>query len=137
MKKIFRFIVVTLALVGSGAIAQAQQLKKVPRLGLLSVGSDPAKPVVWLPFLEKMLELGYVESQNIALERRFGEGKIQRLPELVAGLVSAKVDIVGATGTSENKAAKQAQPQRKADQPLAETGKRHSRISTIRVRWKE
>jgi hypothetical protein len=36
MKKIFRFIVVTLALVGSGAVAHAQQPKKVPRIGYLS-----------------------------------------------------------------------------------------------------
>ena len=90
--------------------AEAQQPKKVPRIGLLSVGADPAKPVVWLPFLEKMREFGYVEGQNIAFERRFGEGRRERLLELVAGLVSAKVDIVVATGTSENKAAKQALP---------------------------
>jgi putative tryptophan/tyrosine transport system substrate-binding protein len=89
---------------------QAQQPNKVPRIGLLSVGADPAKPVVWLPFLEKMREFGYVEGQNIAFERRFGEGTRERLPELIAGLVSAKVDIVVATGTSENKAAKQALP---------------------------
>jgi putative tryptophan/tyrosine transport system substrate-binding protein len=88
----------------------AQQLKKVPRIGLLSVGADPAKPVVWFPFLEKMREVGYVEGQNIAFERRFGEGRRERLPELVASLVRTKVDIVVATGTSENKAAKHALP---------------------------
>src|SRR5437867_1737354 len=103
-------IALTTLILATVHLADAQQSKKVPRIGLLSVGADPAKPVVWLPFLEKMREFGYVEGQNIAFERRFGEGRRERLPELVVGLVSAKVDIVVATGTSENKAAKQALP---------------------------
>jgi putative ABC transport system substrate-binding protein len=90
--------------------AEAQQPGKIPRIGLLSVGTDPANPVQWLPFLEKMRELGYTEGRNITFDRRFGEGKRERLPELAAGLTRAKVDIVVATGTSENKAAKQAMP---------------------------
>ena len=82
-------IALTTLILATVHLADAQQPKKVPRIGLLSVGADPAKPVVWLPFLEKMREFGYVEGQNIAFERRFGEGRRERLPELVVGLVSA------------------------------------------------
>src|SRR4029434_3876835 len=43
-------------------------------------------------------ELGYVEGQNIAIEYRYGEGKLDRLPELAAELVRLKVDIIVVAG---------------------------------------
>jgi hypothetical protein len=51
--------------------AEAQQPKKVARIGLLSGGANPAKPVLWEPFFEALREFGYVEGQNVILERRF------------------------------------------------------------------
>ena len=79
-------------LVVSGAVAEAQQAKKVPRIGYLS-SFDPASESarsagIWLA----LRELGYVEGQNIAVEYRYAEGKRDRFAELAAELVRLKVD---------------------------------------------
>ena len=85
-------IVLALALVG--ARAEAQQPKKVPRIGYLSSG-DPAADSTRSEAIRLALrELGYIEGQNIAIEYRYAEGKRDRLPELAAELVRLKVDII-------------------------------------------
>jgi ABC-type uncharacterized transport system substrate-binding protein len=88
--------------------AEAQQPKKVARIGLLSGGANPAKPVLWEPFFEALREFGYVEGQNVILERRFADGKSERVPEFAAELVRLKVDLIVATGTTETREAKRA-----------------------------
>ncbi len=54
-------VILALGLLAVSCAAQAQAAMKVPRIGLLSVGADPAQPVVWFPFLERLRELGYVD----------------------------------------------------------------------------
>ncbi len=77
-----------------GAVAEAQQPKKVPRIGYLST-SDPATDSARVEGVRLALrELGYIEGQNIATEYRFTEGKWDRLPALAAELVRLKVDII-------------------------------------------
>src|SRR5215510_15314608 len=67
-------------------VADAQQPKKVPRIGYLSV-RDPAGESTRSEAIRAALhELGYIEGQNIAIEYRYGEGKPDRAPELVAEL---------------------------------------------------
>jgi putative ABC transport system substrate-binding protein len=103
-------LLATLLLFGCVGMVEAQQAKKIPRIGLLSVGADPAKPVLWMPFLNQLRDLGYVEGQNITIERRFAQGKRERLQELVEDLARAKIDLVVSTGTSETQAAKKTMP---------------------------
>ena len=93
----------------SGAVAQAQQPKKVPRIGYLS-SSDPASESARAEAIRLALrERGYIEGQNIAIEYRYAEGKRDRFPELAAELVRLKVDIiVVAGGTRMIRAAKNA-----------------------------
>ena len=80
------------------AIAEAQQPKKVPRIGYLS-NSDPATESTRAEAIRLALrELGYIEGQNIAIEYRYAEGKRDRLPELAAELVRLKVDIIVVAG---------------------------------------
>ena len=80
------------------ARAQAQQPKKIPRLGYLSNG-DPATESTRSEAIQQALrELGYIEGQNIATEYRYAEGKQDRYPELLAELVRLKVDIIVAAG---------------------------------------
>ena len=78
--------------------AEAQQPKKVPRIGYLS-SSDPATESARAEAIRLALrELGYIEGQNIAIEYRYAEGKRDRYPELAAELVRLKVDIIVVTG---------------------------------------
>ena len=79
-------------------MAQAQQPKKVPRIGYLSSG-DPARESARAEAIRLALrELGYIEGQNIAIEYRYAEGKRDRSPELAAELVRLKVDIIVVAG---------------------------------------
>src|SRR5262245_12914533 len=74
--------------------AEAQQTKKVHRIGYLS-GLDPAREFARSEtFRLALRELGYIEGQNIAFEDRYGEGKRARAPDLAAELVRLKVDII-------------------------------------------
>src|SRR5262245_11321661 len=79
--------------------AEAQQPKKVPRIGVLWLYS----PTIASPFAEAFRQglraLGYVEGQNIALEERWAEGRFDRLPSLAAELVRLKVDILVTAST--------------------------------------
>jgi putative tryptophan/tyrosine transport system substrate-binding protein len=78
--------------------AQAQQPKKVFRLGYLSNLSRSSDIIRAEPFLLALREHGYIEGKNIAIEYRHAEGKRDRLPELAAELVRLKVDIIVAAG---------------------------------------
>ena len=80
------------------ASAQAQQPKKVPRIGFLAT-SDPATESTPVEAIRLALrELGYIEGQNIAFEYRYAEGKPDRYPELAAELERLKVDIIVVLG---------------------------------------
>src|SRR5215510_10716806 len=83
------------------ASAEAQQPRKVHRIGFLSV-NDPATESPRSEGIRLALrELGYIEGQNIAIEYRYGEGKTDQYPELVAELVRLKVDVIlTSTGTT-------------------------------------
>src|SRR5499427_2395010 len=80
--------------------AKAQQPAKIPRIGYLS-NTDAATDSARAEGIRLALrELGYIEGQNIAIEYRYAEGKVDRAPELAAELVRLKVDaIVVAGGT--------------------------------------
>jgi ABC-type uncharacterized transport system substrate-binding protein len=78
--------------------AQAQQPKKVHRIGYL-VGGDPTSESTRAEAIRLALrELGYIEGQTIATEYRYAEGKLDRFSELAAELVRLKVDIIVAAG---------------------------------------
>src|SRR5262245_39644688 len=104
---------VTLILLATGTFAEAQQPKKVPRIGFLS-GSSPSSLASRVEsFRQGLRELGYVEGQNIVIEYRYADSKFNRLPELTAELVRLKVDVIvtaGPTGTGPAKEATSAIP---------------------------
>ena len=92
--------VIVFVLVVTGAVAQAQQPKKVYRIGYLSQ-FEPARESSRSEAIRVALrELGYVEGQNIAIEYRYADGKPDRFPDLAAELVRLKVDIIVAAGGS-------------------------------------
>jgi putative ABC transport system substrate-binding protein len=79
-------------------LAEAQQPKKVPRIGYLSSG-DPASESGRAEAIRLALrERGFIEGQNIAIEYRYAGRKVDRGPELASELVRVKVDIIVVTG---------------------------------------
>jgi putative ABC transport system substrate-binding protein len=88
--------------------AQAQQPKKVPRIGYLPSGPISERVHLWDAFRQGMRELGYVEGQNITLVFPSAEVTPERLPHLAVELVSLKVDVIVAAGTPAVQAAKEA-----------------------------
>ena len=92
--------------------ARAQQTSgrtaKMPRVGMLMAGPAAHSAAILDPFYRGLHELGYVEGQNLAIERRDGDWKPDRLPALAAELVGLKVDIIVAWSTPTARAAKQA-----------------------------
>jgi ABC-type uncharacterized transport system substrate-binding protein len=85
---------------------EAQQPKKVPRIGLLVPSStDSTRKDA---FLQGLRDLGYVEGKNIAIEYRYTEGELDRLPELAAELVRLNVDVIVMAAISSVRAAKRA-----------------------------
>src|SRR5215471_9995645 len=89
--------------------AKAQQPAKIPRIGYLS-NTDAATDSARAEGIRLALrELGYIDGQNIAIEYRYAEGKVDRAPEHAAELVRLKVDIiVVASGDQWIRAAKNA-----------------------------
>jgi putative ABC transport system substrate-binding protein len=77
-------------------LAEAQQPRKVHRIGYLSSSDRDAARTEAIRLA--LREIGYIEGQNIAVEYRYGEGKIDRAPELAAEMVSRKVDIIVVAG---------------------------------------
>jgi putative ABC transport system substrate-binding protein len=108
MKNIFRLIAVIVTLVSCGAIAEAQQPKKVARIGYLAGSTPDAQSARIEAFRQGLRELGYVEGKNIVIEYRYAEGKLERLPALAAELVRLKVDVILTAGPPATRAIKEA-----------------------------
>lgn len=97
----------------SGAVAlpvaaYAQQQRTIPRVGLLSIGADPANPVNFLPFLQQFRALGYIDGQNVILERRFADGQLDLVAGFITDLVDRNVDVIVTTGGRETEGARRA-----------------------------
>jgi putative ABC transport system substrate-binding protein len=103
-----RVIALLLALFLAPLAADAQPAGKVWRIGVLLPGPLVPLPPGAVALQLRLLELGYVEGQNIAFEYRSAENKLERLPDLAAELVRLKVDIIYATVTPAAQAAKNA-----------------------------
>ena len=90
-----------------GAVAQAQQPKKVPRVGYLTGPSLSYQLRRTEAFRQALHDLGYVEGKSIVIEWRGVDGKLDRLPALAAELVRLKVDIIITAGSPATRAAKE------------------------------
>ena len=90
---VFAFVLVV-----AGAAAQAQQPKKVYRIGYLMPGDPTSESADSDAVRLALHELGYIEGQNIAFEYRYADGRRDRYPELAADLVRLKVDIIVVSG---------------------------------------
>jgi putative ABC transport system substrate-binding protein len=93
------FVTLVIFILGiCGNVAQAQQPKKVYRIGYLSA-ADPAFESTRIEAIRVALrEFGYIEGHNISVEYRYAEGKRDRFAELAAELVRLKVDVIVVSG---------------------------------------
>jgi len=100
---------------GSAAIwplaSRAQQATRIARIGILSLGrgdkSDASLANIQA-FVQALRDLGHVEGQNVAVERKFADGDVSRLGELAQGLVAQPVDAIVALATPPVRAARKA-----------------------------
>ena len=103
-----RYFLTLLVVFALSIPAEAQQAKKVPRIGLLTTGSSSSFANNLGVFSQGLHKLGYIEGQNIVIESRYSEGKFERLPDLAAELIRLKVDVIIAASTPGVLAAKNA-----------------------------
>ena len=92
-------------------VARAQQVTKIPRIGILAPGPSEgpdATRATLNSLVAGLRELGYAEDQNIVIERLFGESNADRLRELAAELVKRQVDVIVALSTTAARPARQA-----------------------------
>ena len=101
-------ILVVVVLLALAVIAEAQQPKKVARIGFLGASSASVLAARIEAFRQGLRDLGYVEGKNIVIEWRSAEGKLDRLPALAAELVRLKVDVIVTTGPAPTRPAKEA-----------------------------
>src|SRR5262245_25552847 len=73
--------------------AMAQPAGKVPKIGFLNSSSATAITREFEAFMQGLRELGYIEGQNITIEQRYAEGKVERLPALAGELATLNVDV--------------------------------------------
>jgi ABC-type uncharacterized transport system substrate-binding protein len=98
MRKIFIRLTLSAVLFALCVSAHAQQPKKIPRIGYLSLGAAATDSARAEAIRLALRERGYIEGQNIAIEYGYGQGKLDRVPELAAELVRLKVDIIVVAG---------------------------------------
>jgi putative tryptophan/tyrosine transport system substrate-binding protein len=91
-------LLLLILLVGYVGMAEAQQPKKVWRIGFLSSMSPGAYAHLYAAFQQGLGDLGYIDGQNVMIKARWAEGNTERLPELAAELVGQKVDLIVSTG---------------------------------------
>jgi len=104
-KKVFVFLMIGV-LLAFVHVTEAQQMKKMPRIGYLSLASQPGLREE--AFIQGLRDLGWVDGQSISIEYRWAAGNVDRLPALAEELVRLKVDLIVAGATPVIQAAKNA-----------------------------
>jgi putative tryptophan/tyrosine transport system substrate-binding protein len=94
MRLIGLAVILAIGLIAAPLAADAQDAKKMPRVGVLLAQSPAAGRPTDALLREGLRKLGYIEGQNIAIEWRYARGKTEQFPDLAAELVRLKVDVI-------------------------------------------
>ena len=106
MEKINFLVAIATFILAIGHLAEAQQQKKIPRVGILFMGGRDQPHLE--AFKQGLRDLGYSEGKNIDLEYRYAEGKYDRLLDLAQEFVHEKVDVIVTTSSFSAQAARKA-----------------------------
>src|SRR5262245_4654712 len=108
MKKIMAVFTLCSMLFALSVPAKAQQMAKVPRIGIVSGTGNPNEGGSSIKiFRQALQDLGYSEGKNILFEYRYTEGDRDRIPGIIAEFMTLKVDILFSTQAIVVRAAKQ------------------------------
>ena len=99
-------VALILAAIGSSPTRAEERSQRVVRLGYVSALSPATQK--FIPFWERLREMGWVEGRSLVVESRSAEGKLDRLPALMADVIDRKVDVLVTYGTPGGIAAKNA-----------------------------
>jgi putative ABC transport system substrate-binding protein len=94
MKKKTNGLTLCALLIALCTIAEAQQAKKVPRIGILFAATPSANSERMEAFRQGLRERGYVAGKDVFIEQRYADGNLDRLPVLVSDLVHLNVDVI-------------------------------------------
>jgi putative ABC transport system substrate-binding protein len=103
-----RLWLLAVVLLVAGTFAEAQQQKKIPRIGYLAVNPLTMTTYRLHAFRQGLRQLGYAEGKDFVIEYRSADGKVDRLNELAAELVRLKVDVIVTPGPTPTRAARAA-----------------------------
>jgi putative ABC transport system substrate-binding protein len=104
-------VTLTLSLLAVPLGAGAQPVGKVPTIGFLTHNAAPQTTQAFEAFAQGLRELGYIEGQTMTIERRYAEGRLDRVPALVADLAARHSDVFVVTTNIIAKAVQQTTPQ--------------------------
>ena len=110
MKEKVTVLIIVALILATFCLAEAQQTTKTtPRIGIIFSTGAPGDPSPLLDaFQQGLRDLGYVEGKNILVERRYGEGRLDRMPPFVHEFVQQKVDVIVAVNNVVIRTAKEA-----------------------------
>jgi len=110
MKEKVAVSVIVALVLASFCLAEAQQTAKTtPRIGFIFSTGAPGDPSPSFDaFQQGLRDLGYIEGKNISIERRYAEGRLDRMPPFVHEFVQQKVDVILAVNNVVIRAAKEA-----------------------------
>jgi putative tryptophan/tyrosine transport system substrate-binding protein len=111
MKEKILLLAIGIFMITSFHLAEAQQTAKtMPRIGFIISTGTPGSPsphsLLFDAFQAELRALGYLEGKNVLIERRYAEGKLDRMPALVNEFVQEKVDVIVAVNNVVIRAAK-------------------------------
>jgi putative ABC transport system substrate-binding protein len=106
-KAVLLSILVVVVQLSVAVIAEAQQPKKVPLIGYVDAGSPASTGHRAQAFVQGLKALGYVEGQNVTIEYRWAEGKLERLAAFVEEFVRLRVDVIVSSATPAIRIAKE------------------------------
>jgi putative tryptophan/tyrosine transport system substrate-binding protein len=99
MRLIGLAVILAVSLVAAPLSAEAQQPGKIPRIGMLFLGSASTQGIRAQLIRDELAKLGYVEGQTIIFDVRFANGRLDRVSELATELVRSDVDVVVTSGS--------------------------------------